>query len=113
MLAWIEGKTYLYQDIPVTGGQCYQLKMYVNAPAHEVKWRSWCTWMKGSKNLPSDALHSPSYQYETSGYIDAYAGKVFRAPADATKLRVEIRNYMDPVEGKGLYVDAIRVEAVD
>lgn len=30
-----------------------------------------------------------------------------------TKLRVEIRNYMDPVEGKGLYVDAIRVEAVD
>ena len=45
--------------------------------------------------------------------IDAYAGKVFRAPADATKLRVEIRNYMDPVEGKGLYVDAIRVEAVD
>ena len=109
----IEGKTYLYQDIPVTGGQCYQLKMYVNAPAHEVKWRSWCTWMKGSKNLPSDALHSPSYQYETSGYIDAYAGKVFRAPADATKLRVEIRNYMDPVEGKGLYVDAIRVEAVD
>ena len=52
----IEGKTYLYQDIPVTGGQCYQLKMYVNAPAHEVKWRSWCTWMKGSKNLPSDAF---------------------------------------------------------
>ena len=45
--------------------------------------------------------------------MDAYAGKVFRAPADATKLRVEIRNYMDPVEGKGLYVDAIRVEAVD
>lgn len=109
----IEGKTYLYQDIPVKGGQCYQLNIYVNAPTHEVKWRIWCTWMKGSKNLPSDALHSPSYQYETSGYIDVYEGKVFRAPTNATKLRVEIRNYMDPVEGKGLFVDALRVEAVN
>lgn len=109
----VEGKTYLYQDVPVVGGTCYQLKLYVNAPNHHVKWRSWCTWMQGSKTLPSDALHSSSYQYETDGYIDVYQGKIFRAPVGATKLRVEVRNYMDPIQGEGLYVDAVSVEAVE
>lgn len=109
----LEGKTYLYQDIPVTGGTCYQLKMFVNAPNAKVKWRYWCTWMQGSSNLNSDAIRSSSYQYQTEGYVDVFSGQIFRAPANATKLRMEIRTYLDNTESEGLYVDEVSVEAVN
>ena len=105
-------KTYLYQDIPVIGGKCYQLNMHVCAPHAKVRWRAWGTWMKGSKDLPSDAIRT-SYQNQTDGYIDVYEGHIFRAPTEATKLRMELRNYMDTDQSQGLYVDEIRVEAVD
>lgn len=109
----IEGKTYIYQDIPVTGGRCYQLNMYVNAPETDARWKYWGTWMKGSTNLSSDLLRSVSYEKTTNGYIDVFNGKVFRAPATATKLRLEVRNYNDPVTGKGVYIDQVSVQHVD
>lgn len=111
----INGSTYLYQDVPVTGGECYQLKMFVNAPHPEVKWRYWCTWMEGStplNNFSAD-LHPSSYRYQTDGYIDALEGNIFRAPANATKLRMQIRTYKGtPLIGEGLYIDGVYVEKV-
>lgn len=112
--ARLEGKTYLYQDIEVTEGQCYQLHLFVNSPSDEVKWRHWGTWMAGSSNLNSDAIRSSSYRYRTDGYEDVYAGNIFKSPAGATKLRIEIRSYSDlSVTREGLYVDAVRVEKVE
>ena len=112
--ARLEGKTYLYQDIEVTGGQCYQLHLFVNSPSDEVKWRHWGTWMAGSSNLYSDAIRSSSYRYRTDGYEDVYAGNIFKAPAGATRLRIEIRSYSDlSLTQEGLYVDAVRIEKVE
>ena len=113
--ALLQGATYLYQDIPVEGGKCYQLKMHVSAPNPEVKWRYWCTWMEGSTALSgfSDPIRSSSYQYQTEGYIDAMEGMIVRAPANATRIRMEIRTYSGtPLSGDGLYIDEISVERV-
>lgn len=110
----LDGKTYLYQDIAVREGQCYQLKMFVNAPNPATKWRYWCTWIKGSANLPSDKIRSSSYQYQTEGYIDVFNGQNFRAPSGATKLRMEIRTYTTSVDpATGLYLDGVSVENVN
>lgn len=109
----IEGKTYLYQDIPITGGKCYQLHLYLNAPHSNARWKCYSTWRKGSTTLTSGQLQSSGYESKTDGYIDFYEGKVFRAPADANKLRIEIRNYNDPDAGQDIYVDAVSVQAVD
>lgn len=112
--ARLEGKTYLYQDIGVTAGECYQLHLFVNSPSGETKWRYWGTWMAGSANLNSDALRSSSYRYRTEGYEDVYAGNIFKAPAGATKLRIEVRSYSTPADTQeGLYIDAVRVEKVE
>ena len=113
--ALLQGSTYLFQDIPVEGGTCYQLKMHVHATSPEVKWRYWYTWMLGSSSLSSfsEDIRSSSYQYETQGYIDALEGKIVRAPAKATRLRVEIRTYAGtPLYGNGLYVDEVSVERI-
>lgn len=113
--AQLRGVTYMYQDIPVEGGKCYQLKMHVSAPNPEVKWRYWCSWMEGSTALSgfSDPIRSSSYQYQTEGYIDAMEGMIVRAPANATRIRMEIRTYSGtPLSGDGLYVDEISVERV-
>ena len=109
----IEGKTYIYQDIPVIGGNCYQLHLYINAPNDDAKWKCYSTWYKGSTKLTSNLIQSSDYEGKTEGYIDFYQGKVFRAPAEATKLRIEIRNYNDPIPGEGIYMDAVSVQAVD
>lgn len=110
----LEGKTYLYQDVAVTGGKCYQLRLYAGTESSEVKWRYWGTWMNGSKNLPSDELRTSVYLYRTEGYTDVYRSGVFRAPAEATKLRIEIRTYTATwTAGVGLYVDAAAVELVE
>lgn len=109
----LEGKTYLYQDIPVNGGNCYQLKLFAKAASSNVKWRYWCTWMQGSTSLNSETIRSSSYLGMTDGYTDIFDGGVFRAPASATKLRLEIRTYMDSSVTEGLYVDDCSVEAID
>ncbi len=112
--ARLEGKTYLYQDIEVTEGRCYQLNLFVNSPSDEVKWRCWSTWMAGSANLNSEAIRSSSYRYRTDGYEDVYAGNIFKAPAGATKLRIEIRSYTSlSTSQEGLYIDAVRMEKIE
>ncbi len=112
--ARIEGKTYLYQDIEVTAGECYQLHLFVNSPSDEMKWRYWSTWMAGATTLNSEAIRTSSYRYRTEGYEDVYAGNIFKAPANATKLRIEVRNYSAlTVTQEGLYIDAVRIEKVE
>lgn len=110
----LEGKTYLYQDVEVTAGQCYQLHLFINSLSADVKWRYWGTWMAGSANLNSDAIRASSFRYQTDGYEDVYNGNIFKAPSGATKLRIEVRNYSDrTVTREGLYVDAVSVEKVE
>lgn len=109
----LEGKTQLYQEIPIAGGQCYQLKMFVNAQAATAKWRYWITWLNGKKDLSIGALHPTGYQNLTSGYTDVLAGIVVRAPGNATTLRMEIRNYSTLIQGEGLYVDDVSVKTVN
>lgn len=109
----LEGKTQLYQEIGITGGQCYQLKMFVNAPLTSNKWRYWITWMKDKTDLSIGAIHPSGYQKQTEGYIDTFDGMILRAPQEANKLHLEIRNYSDLVIGEGLFVDAISVETVE
>ncbi len=109
----LEGKTYLYQDVEITGGQCYQLKMWINNLSPELKWRYWCTWMAGSRSLNSDGIRADSYLYGTEGYVDVFKGGVFRAPREATRLRMEIRTYSALSSGEGVYVDDVSVEKVE
>lgn len=109
----LEGKTYLYQDITIEEGCCYQLSMNVNSISADTKWRYWCTWMDGSRSLASDEIRSSAYQYQTEGYTDVFGKQLFRAPAGATKLRMEIRTYSSWEAGVGLYVDKVSVEKVE
>ncbi len=110
----LEGKTYLYQDVPVRGDACYQFQMYANSVSEEVKWRWWCTWMSGTTSLPSEDIRTSDYYYQTQGYVDVFRKQVFRSPATANKLRVEIRTYTPTlVSGIGLYVDGVSVELVE
>lgn len=109
----LEGKTQLYQEISVNSGLCYQLKMYINAPISNAKWRYWITWTKGKTDLSAGALHPTGYQKQTDGYIEAFSGLVIRAPREATGLRIEIRNYSELSAGEGIYVDKVSVEVVD
>lgn len=111
----LNGSTYLYQDIFINGGSCYQLKIFAHAPNEKIKWRYWCTWMQGSTPLNSFSteLHPNTYWHQTEGYIDILEGKIVRAPIQATRLRMEIRTYTGtPEDGEGLYVDGMSVERV-
>ncbi len=108
----LKGKTYLYQDVAVEGGGCYQLRLWVNVPSSGSKWRYWYTWMNGSTYLSSEEIRDSKYLEETDGYIDIWNGRIVKAPEEANKLRVEIRTYI-PVETSGeLFVDYAGVERV-
>lgn len=109
----LNGKTYLYQDIPVTGGQCYQMRLFAHAPNHNVSWRCRIAWMQGSENISTTQYPLSGYYYENNGYQDPLEGLISRAPAKATKLRIEIRTYMKEDVTDGLYVDAASIEAVN
>ena len=111
----LNGSTYLYQDVFIDGGYCYQLKIFAYAPNEKIKWRYWCTWMQGSTPLNnfSTELHPGNYWNQTDGYIDILEGKIVRAPINATRLRMEIRTYSGtPEDGEGLYIDGVSAERV-
>ncbi|MDR1756777.1 MAG: FimB/Mfa2 family fimbrial subunit [Culturomica sp.] len=108
----LEGRTYLYQDVSVEGGGCYQLRLWVNAPSAGSRWRYWYTWMKGSTNLASEEIRDSKYFGETDGYVDIWNGRIVKAPAEATKLRVEIRTYIPADTSGELFVDHAGVERV-
>lgn len=111
----LNGATYLYQDVFIEGGSCYQLKLFANAPNENIKWRYWCTWMQGSTPMTSfsEELHPNKYWNKTDGYIDVLEGKIVRAPANATRIRMEVRTYTGtPADGEGLYIDGVNVERV-
>lgn len=70
--------------------------------------------MSGTTNLPSEDIRTSEYHYQTQGYMDVFRNQIFRSPATANKLRLEIRTYTPTLmSGIGLYVDAVRVELVE
>jgi hypothetical protein len=110
-------KTYIYQDIPVTGRRCYQIRLKVKSNTDAYKWRAFCSWRKtASTALPAaknEVLHSSDMK-TTDGWIEVFGNdNKFRAPIDANILRVEIRTYTaDPdllSPSTGVYLDAFDV----
>lgn len=105
------GATYMYQDVAITGGKSYQISMYVNAMNESTPWRYYCKWYKGNEALDAASTEmymASGYQKKTDGYINPYKGKIFKAPMEATKLRVEIRSYLND-SSLSLYVDNMSV----
>lgn len=114
----LEGKTYLYQDIEITPGQCYEIKMHVNAPDGDFSWKYYCYWRKNkSTALPKEyntPIQADCYLKQTDGWINVFEGKNFKAPEQAKLLRVEIRTYgKSRVPGTGIYIDKFSVEAIE
>lgn len=116
--ARLEGKTYLYQDIAITPGQCYEIKMHVNAPDDKFPWKYYCYWRKNkSTALPKEyntSIQAEHYLKQTKGWVNVFEGKNFKAPEQAKFLRVEIRTYgKSRVPGTGIYIDKFSVEAIE
>ena len=114
----LEGKTYLYQDVEITPGERYEIKMHVNAPDADFSWKYYCYWRKSkSQALPKEyntPIQSAKYLKRTDGWVNVFDGKTFRAPDEAKLLRVEIRTYgKSRHPGTGIYIDDFSVELVE
>ena len=114
----LEGKTYLYQDVEITPGERYEIKMHVNAPHADFSWKYYCYWRKSkSQALPkayNTPIQSPKYLKQTDGWTNVFEGKTFRAPDEAKLLRIEIRTYGKTRQaGTGVYIDDFSVELVE
>ena len=114
---FLQGKTYLYQDVGIEAGKRYEIKMHVNAPSPSFPWKYYCYWRKSkSTALPAEnnkAIQAQSYQKQTNGWNNIFHG-VFTAPESAKLLRIEIRTYgkgITPEEG--IYIDDFSVELVE
>lgn len=115
---FLQGKTYLYQDIEVKAFQRYEIKMFVNAPSPNLSWKYYCYWRKSkSTALPAEnnkPIQAQSYLKQTDGWVNVFNGKTFTAPEGAKLLRVEIRTYgKEILPGEGIYIDDFSVEVVE
>lgn len=114
---FLQGKTYLYQDVEVKALQRYEIKMFVNAPSSNFSWKYYCYWRKSkSTALPAEnnkPIQAQSYLKQTDGWINVFNGKSFTAPEGAKFLRVEIRTYgKEILPSEGIYIDDFSVELV-
>ncbi|WP_065219214.1 MULTISPECIES: FimB/Mfa2 family fimbrial subunit [Butyricimonas] len=115
---FLQGKTYLYQDVEVKALQRYEIKMFVNAASSNFSWKYYCYWRKSkSTALPAkdnEPIQAHSYQKQTDGWFNVFNGKTFTAPEGAKLLRVEIRTYgKEILSGEGIYIDDFSVELVE
>lgn len=115
---FLQGKTYLYQDVEVKALQRYEIKMFVNAASSNFSWKYYCYWRKSkSTALPAEnnkPIQAQSYLKQTDGWINIFNGKSFTAPEGAKFLRVEIRTYgKEILPGEGIYIDDFSVELVE
>ncbi|MEY8592879.1 FimB/Mfa2 family fimbrial subunit [Butyricimonas hominis] len=115
---FLQGKTYLYQDVPVEALTRYEIKMFVNAPSANFSWKYYCYWRKNkSTALPSEynkPIQAQTYLKQTDEWINVFNGKTFTAPEGAKYLRVEIRTYGKAiVPDEGIYIDDFSVELVE
>ncbi|WP_018337812.1 FimB/Mfa2 family fimbrial subunit [Butyricimonas synergistica] len=115
---FLQGKTYLYQDVEVKALQRYEIKMFVNAASSNFSWKYYCYWRKSkSTALPAkdnEPIQAHSYQKQTDGWFNVFNGKTFTAPEGAKLLRVEIRTYgKEILPGEGIYIDDFSVELVE
>lgn len=115
---YLQGKTYLYQDIEIEAGKRYEIKMHVNAPSTSFPWKYYCYWRKTkSTALPAEynkPIQAQSYLKQTNGWFNVFNGKSFIAPEGAKLLRVEIRTYGKKITPEeGIYIDDFSVELVE
>ncbi len=115
---YLQGKTYLYQDVAIKSGQRYEIKMHVNAPSGTFPWKYYCYWRKNkSTALPAEnnkPIQAQSYQKRTDGWVNVFYGKSFTAPEGAKILRIEIRTYGKEITPEeGIYIDDFSVELVE
>ncbi len=116
--AYLQGKTYLYQDVEIQAGQRYEIKMHVHAPSNSFPWKYYCYWRKSKGTaLPAEnnkPIQAQSYLKRTEGWINVFRGKSFTAPEGAKLLRVEIRTYGKEISpDEGIYIDDFSVERVE
>ena len=116
--AYLQGKTYLYQDVEIEAGKRYEIKMHVNAPSPSFPWKYYCYWRKTKNSaLPAEhnkPIQAQSYLKQTNGWINVFNGKSFIAPEGAKLLRVEIRTYgKEIIPEEGIYIDDFSVELVE
>jgi hypothetical protein len=113
-------KTYIYQDVPVTGRRCYQIRLKVNSNTSAYKWRVFCTWRRiasASLSAASAAIQS-SETGATAGWVEVFGNEnKFRAPVEAKILRVEVRAYSagssSPDPAPGVYIDGFDVRLLE
>ena len=115
---YLQGKTYLYQDIEIEAGKRYEIKMHVNASSTSFPWKYYCYWRKTkSTALPAEhnkTIQASSYLKQTNGWINVFNGKSFTAPEGAKLLRVEIRTYGKEITpDEGIYIDNFSVELAE
>ena len=117
--ARLEHQTYVYQDIPVTEGECFQIKLNVNSTATSYAWKVTSCWRKATTALSgfNEGLQTQERK-ATDGWIEALgANNKFRAPIGAKFLRIEIRTYSpgsktpDPTEA--VYLDNFEVRKLE
>ena len=114
---FLQGKTYLYQDVDIKPGKRYEIKMHVNAPSSSFPWKYYCYWRKSkSTALPAEnnkAIQAQSYLKQTNGWETKFHG-IYTAPEDAKLLRIEIRTYWKEIPPEeGIYIDDFSVELVE
>ncbi len=114
---FLQGKTYLYQDVDIKPGKRYEIKMHVNAPSSSFPWKYYCYWRKSkSTALPAEnnkAIQAQSYLKQTNGWETKFHG-IYTAPEDAKLLRIEIRTYGKEITPEeGIYIDDFSVELVE
>ena len=107
----LSGKTYLYQDVPVTPGKIYRITIHANSPSANTKWRMYSSWRSATAKLTQDenTLQPGTFSYGTPGYINPLEGKTFIAPEGAKYFRIEVRTY-ETAAGEGLFLDNLSVE---
>lgn len=119
--ARLEQSTYLYQNVPVTEGACYQIRLKVNANTSAYKWKVNCTWRKSAAASSSGLLSTAYNSLIQTGQLGATEGWVepfgennrFRAPYGAKFLRIEVRTYSIGnnvlADDEGIFLDDLEV----
>lgn len=113
----ISGKSYVYVDVPITGGECYQIIVNVSCTSSEYKWKNWFTWHRiasSNINTSQDDILKSDYLYLTTGWKTLFESdnNYFRAPVDAKFIRLMFKGYSVSTDG-ALYVDDIEIHHLE
>jgi len=113
----ISGKSYVYVDVPVVGGESYQIIANVYCSSEDYKWKNWFTWHRiASQDIDTsqDDILKSEYQNLTNGWRTVFDrdNDYFRAPVDANFIRLMFKGYSKDTDG-ALYIDDIEIHHLE